>query len=102
MITITNCSCFLYVIAFSVSHVFSVLSLYNMVKETQVVVMKSSSDVLHFKKLYKDLSWRQTFRRFLMAAPASVEDQVLLVQILQFLKAHVSTSASLGINLFHM
>lgn len=76
----------------------SVIALYNMIKETHLLVLKAPSDVLHFKNVYKDLSWRQTFRRFLMAAPASVEDQALLVQILQFLKAHVSISSSLGLN----
>lgn len=74
----------------------SVLALYNMIKDVHHIGERSSSDVLHFQQLYRSLPWRQTFQRFLIAAPASVEDQQLLIQILQFLRVHVSASHALG------
>lgn len=64
--------------------------------ETHQTMRGRFSDTLNFQQLYKNLPWRQTFRRFLVAAPASLEDQQLLVHILQFLRVHVQMSHSLG------
>lgn len=74
----------------------SILSLYWILKKNNYLEEQSSSDTLHFKQSYKNLPWRHTFRRFLMAAPASVDDQNLLVLILRFLRKHVSSLYDLG------
>ena len=47
------------------------------------------ADTTSMEKQFLDLDWQPALVRFLIAAPASLDDQYLLIKVIEFLQKHV-------------